>query len=49
MNQLKQVGHSFKTSGKDAKTLSARAKRAKMTKTAYIMHKLDLEGKETLK
>lgn len=46
MNQLKSVMHSFKTSEKHASVLAARVKRAKMTKTSYIMYKLGLDKPE---
>lgn len=46
MRQLLTIGHSFKTSEAQAKTLAARVKRAKMTKTNYIMYKLGLDKPE---
>lgn len=49
MNLLKETKHCFRSSEKDAKTLAARAKKARMTKTAYILHKLGLDRPEVLK
>lgn len=46
MQQLRTVGHSFKTSEKHAQILAARIKRAKMTKTEYIIYKLGLDKPE---
>lgn len=46
MNQLKTVGHSFKTSEAQAKALAKDAKKAKMTKTSYIIYKLGLDKPE---
>lgn len=46
MNQLKSVMHSFKTSEAQAKILAARVKRAKMTKTGYVIYKLGLDKPE---
>lgn len=47
--QLLTVGHSIRLSEKDSKTLAERVKAAKMTKNAYVRHKLALDKPEKIK